>query len=58
MKGSNVLRMHGGDKARSGTNIDGVNVRLMERVHMAFGEETIWEERQKHKLGESEELIA
>lgn len=58
LKGSNVLRMQGINKAWSGTNIDGVNVRLMERIHMAFREESIWEERQKYKLGESEELIA
>ena len=58
LKRSNVLRMEGGNEARSGTNIDGINVRLMERVHMAFGEETVGEEREKHKLGESEELIA
>jgi hypothetical protein len=58
LKSSNVLRMEGGNEARSGTNIDGINVRLMERVHMAFREESIREERQKHKLGESEQLIA
>lgn len=58
LKGSNVLGTKGGNKARSGTNIDGINVRLMERVHMAFREESIWEERQEHKLGESQELIA
>lgn len=58
MKGSNVLRMEGGNEARSGTNIDGINVRLVERVHVTFGEESIREEGQKHKLGESEELIA
>ena len=58
MKGSNVSRMEGGNGALGDTNIDGIYVRLVERVHMAFGEESIGEERQKHKLGESEELIA
>jgi hypothetical protein len=58
LESDDVLGTEGGNKAWSGTNIDGVDVGLMERVHVAFGEEPVGEERQQDKLGEGEELIA
>jgi hypothetical protein len=58
LEGSDVLRTEGGNEARGGTNIDGVDVGLVERVHVAFGEEPVGEERQQDELGEGEELIA
>ena len=58
MESSDVLRTEGGNKARGGTNIDGIDVGLVERVHVTFGEESIGEERQQDELGEGEELIA
>jgi hypothetical protein len=53
----NVRRTEGGDEAR-GTNIDGVDVGLVVRVHVTVGEEPVGEEREQHKLGKREELIA
>jgi len=58
LKSSDVLRTEGGNKARGGTNIDGIDVGLVERVHVTFGEESIGEEREQDELGEGEELIA
>jgi hypothetical protein len=45
LESSDVLRTEGGNEARGGTNIDGVDVGLMERVHVAFREESVGEER-------------
>lgn len=58
LESSDVLRTEGGNEARGGTNIDGIDVGLMERVHVAFGEKSVGEERQQDELGEGEELIA
>ena len=45
LESSDVLRTEGGNEAWGGTNIDGVDVGLMERVHVTLGEESIGEER-------------
>lgn len=58
LESNDVLRTEGGNEARGGTNIDGVDVGLVERVQMALWEETVGEERQQDELGEGEELIA
>jgi hypothetical protein len=58
LESSDVLRTEGGNEARGGTNIDGVDVGLVERVHVALGEESVGKERQQDELGEGEELIA
>lgn len=58
LESDDVLGTEGGNEARGGTNIDGVDVGLVERVHVAFGEEPVGKERQQDELGESEELIA
>ena len=58
LENSDVLRTEGGNEAWGGTNIDGVDVGLVERVHVTFWEESIGEERQQDELGKSEEFIA